>query len=269
MQYDPIKKDAGNIFSCCREARILFFFLLNMLLLRSWYVRREIRKWEGSAPAGASVLDAGSGFGQYVYFLSRLRGRYRVKGVDIKEEEVNTCERFFGGKRSQGRISFEIADLNTFTEPESHDLILCVDVLEHIKDDILVMENLCRSLRPGGMLIVSTPSDRGGSDVHVEGEDSFIGEHVRDGYGKEEISGKLLSAGFSRAETDYTYGKPGQLAWKLSMKYPIKLLNMGRIFFLLLPLYYLVTLPLALLLNFLDLRGEHESGTGLIVRAVK
>lgn len=269
MHYDPVKKQVGYIFNCCRPARILFYRLLDILLLRSWHVRKEIRKWARSAPGGASVLDAGSGFGQYVYFISTLRGRYTIKGVDVKEDEVEICERFFGTRQSGGRIRFEKADLTAFKEASSYDLALCVDVLEHISDDTGVMTNLCHSLKPGGMLLISTPSDQGGSDVHHEGESSFIGEHVRDGYGREDITTKLLSAGFSSVKVRYSYGKCGGLSWRLSMKYPIKLLNSGMIFFLILPFYYLIIFPFALLLNFCDLRTENRSGTGLIVKAIK
>lgn len=269
MQYDPVKKQVGYIFNCCRPARILFYKLLDLLLLRSWHIRKEIRKWARSAPQGASVLDAGSGFGQYVYFISALNGNYTVKGVDVKADEVETGERFFGTGHSGGRVRFEKADLTTFKEPSTYDLALCVDVLEHISDDTVVMTNLCHSLKPGGILLISTPSDQGGSDVHQEGESSFIGEHVRDGYGREEITAKLLSAGFSSVRVSYSYGKCGGLSWRLSMKYPIKMLNMGILFFLVLPFYYIVIFPFALLLNFCDLRTENKSGTGLIVKAIK
>ena len=269
MDYDPIKRVAGRVFNCCRSARILFFRLLDLLLLRSWHVRRVIREWERSAPPGAAVLDAGSGFGQYVWFVYRLRGKHNVKGVDIKDKEIALCNRFFGGGRPGGRMSFEGADLNTFSEPGAYDLVLCVDVLEHIEDDVRVMKNLCGSLKPGGLMVISTPSDKGGSDVHEEHDSSFIGEHVRDGYGIREIGDKLLSAGFSRVDARYTYRKWGQLSWKLSMKYPVMMLNAGRIFFLFLPLYYIATLPFALLMNFFDLRGGGGTGTGLIVKAWK
>jgi SAM-dependent methyltransferase len=269
MQYDPIKKQAGDIFSCCRPARVLFFRILNLLLLRSWYVRKEIRKWARTAPAGATVLDAGSGFGQYVYFVSRLRGNFPVKGIDVKQEEIDNCRRFFGSGKERPEIVFEKADLTTFVEPDSYDLILCIDVLEHIREDTAVMENLYKSLKKGGSLIISTPSDQGGSDVHQQGESSFIEEHVRDGYSVPEIEKKLGRAGFRKMESLYSYGKPGQLSWKISMKYPVKMLNRGKIFFLVLPFYYLVVLPVAMVLNLRDLNKKHQSGTGLIVRAVK
>lgn len=269
MQYDPIKKNAGKVFNCCKSGRILFYRLLNLLLLRSWYLRKEIKNWARSAPENASVLDAGSGFGQYVYFVSRLNSNFTIKGIDIKQEEIDICNRFFRREGESSRVIFENADLVAYSEPGLHDLILCVDVLEHIEDDVLVMENLFRSLKKGGMLIISTPSDKGGSDVHESGDDSFIEEHVRDGYSVEDIENKLQQAGFRRVESMYSYGKPGQLSWKLSMKYPIKLLNLGKVFFLVLPFYYLVTFPFSLLLNMRDIRKKHTSGTGLIVKAIK
>jgi hypothetical protein len=53
------------------------------------------------------------------------------------------------------------------------------------------------------------------------------------------------------------------------MKYPILMVNVSRLFFILLPLYYLVTFPVSLLLNYLDVNLEHRTGTGLIVKAWK
>ena len=102
-----------------------------------------------------------------------------------------------------------------------------------------------------------------------EHEESFIDEHVRDGYGVEEIDGKLREAGFSDIDIKYSYGAPGKISWKLSMKYPILLTNVSKLFLLVLPFYYLVTYPLCYLLNKADVRREHATGTGLIVKCRK
>jgi hypothetical protein len=67
----------------------------------------------------------------------------------------------------------------------------------------------------------------------------------------------------------YSYGTPGQISWRLSMKYPILMLNKSRLFFILLPFYYLIVYPFALILNLIDVRHPHASGTGLIVKAIK
>ena len=82
------------------------------------------------------------------------------------------------------------------------------------------------------MLLISNPSDQGGSDVKSESDSSFIEEHVRDGYNIKEIEQKLLSAGFSKVESKYSYGTPGKISWRLSMKYPILMLGSSKLFFI-------------------------------------
>jgi hypothetical protein len=141
--------------------------------------------------------------------------------------------------------------------------------MEHIEEDVQVFRNFVASMKPGAMLIISTPSDRGGSDVQGEGETSFIEEHVRDGYNIGDIEKKLKSAGFSRVEARYSYGSPGKISWKLSMKYPILMLGASKLFFIILPFYYIIAYPISYILNWFDVNGNHKTGTGLIVKAWK
>lgn len=268
MHYDPIKRSLGKVFNQSPASRKLFYFLLNVLLLRTWHIHRELRRWKRSAPSNPRILDAGSGFGQYSHFMSRLFPQSSILGVDVKDEQVADCNAFFSsiGKKD---VRFEIADLTRFRQPDTYHLVLCVDVMEHIEEDVLVLTNYCQSLKTGGMLLISTPSDQGGSDVHADGETSFIEEHVRDGYGVEDMRQKLAKAGFSRSEIRYSYGTPGKISWRLSMKYPMAMLNASQLFFILLPLYYLITMPFCLVLNWLDVRLSHNTGTGLVVKAWK
>lgn len=272
MQYDPIKRSLGRVFNATPGFRLLFYRLLNLLLLRSWYIRRELKRWASQQGEVADILDAGSGFGQYSWSLSKLGDDYRIFGVDVKEEQVEDCNRFFSKLGKGERVTFRMADLTSFSEPETYDLILSVDVMEHIEEDREVFRNFFRSMTPGGMLLISTPSDKGGSDAHEHSSDGvsgFIDEHVRDGYNREEIREKLEEAGFSNIECRYSYGKPGHISWLLSMKFPITMLNKSKLFFVLLPLYYLVVWPFACILNQMDVSMTHKEGTGLIVKAFK
>jgi len=270
MQYDPIKRMLGKVFNQSPWLRILFYKMLDLLLLRSWHVRRELKVTARLFPTSNPViLDAGSGFGQYSWFMGSLFRNASILAVDVKEEQVADCNAFFS-RMNRKHVRFEVADLTTFVRKEEFDLILSVDVMEHILEDEQVFRNFHASLKPGGRVIISTPSDQGGSDVHDhDHESSFIEEHVRDGYNISEIREKLKKAGFTRTEARYTYGKPGQLGWRLSMKYPILMLNGSKLFFLILPFYYLVTMPVALLCNFLDLKKNHTTGTGLLVVGFK
>lgn len=269
MQYDPIKRILGNVFNKTPFLRILFYRLLDLLLLRSWHIRRELRqlKKEGFKPG--DIADAGSGFGQYVYYLSRKYPGSRITGLDIKQEQVDDCNQFFTSIGKQGQVTFAYADLTSMDHREAFDLVLSVDVLEHIEDDRGVMKHIYKSLNPGGYLLISTPSDQGGSDVHHEHDESFIDEHVRDGYGVEEIDEKLRSAGFREISVMYSYGRPGKISWKLSMKYPILMAGASKLLLLLLPFYYLVVYPFCFFLNMADARGRHDTGTGLIVKCRK
>ena len=269
MQYDPIKEILGRQFNRHPLLRKLFYKLLNILLLRSWHVRKALRKINHSLQSKASVLDAGMGFGQYSWWMASEFPGWNITAADIKSEQVTDCNTFFVATGLDKRVHAVEADLVTWTPPGKYDLTLCVDVMEHIEEDRKVLHSFFKSLNAGGFLVISTPSDLGGSDVNSENEESFIGEHVRDGYGKEEITGKLNDAGFDTVSVSYTYGTTGSIAWRLSMKYPVIMLSASKLFFILLPLYYLAVMPFVLILNLLDLNINHTRGTGLLVVAEK
>ncbi|MBN1132525.1 MAG: class I SAM-dependent methyltransferase [Bacteroidales bacterium] len=269
MQYDPVKSSLGEIFNRTVFLRKLFYRLLDLLLLRSWHIRKELKalKREGFAPK--EILDAGSGFGQYVFFLARLFPGSRITGLDIKKEQIEDCNHFFEQTGFAERVGFHVGNLTVYRKEEAYDLILSVDVMEHIEEDTAVFKNFYKNLVPGGILLISTPSDQGGSDVRHDHDTSFIDEHVRDGYGTAEIRQKLSASGFSDIKIHYSYGDPGKLSWRLSMKYPVQMVNISKFFLLLLPVYYLLTFPLSWFLNCLDVRQNHETGTGLIIKCVK
>lgn len=273
MQYDPIKRSLGKVFNKNPFLRKLFYQLLDLLLLRAWHIRKELRKRSHAAPDVKAILDAGSGFGQYTYRMALWFRNAEIKSVDIKPEQIEDCNQFIQKAGLSNRVKFEMADLTQFLEPTKYDLILSVDVMEHIEEDVLVFRNFYASMKNGGLLLISTPSDQGGSDSHhdnhEEGAHGFIDEHVRDGYNISDIESKLKSVGFSKVEARYSYGFPGKISWKLSMKYPILLLGVSKVFFLVLPFYYILVFPFALVLNFIDLGMTHKSGTGLIVKAWK
>jgi SAM-dependent methyltransferase len=269
MQYEPIKKLLGRFFAGSLFMRKTLYFLLDLLLLRTWHVKKALRKIARQFPAEASVLDAGSGFGQYTWRMAKMNNLWKIKAIDINNEQVDDCNLFFEKSGLSDRVLFQTCDLTAFADINSFDIILSVDVMEHIEEDVVVFKNFYKSMKANGILLISTPSDKGGSDVHSDTEESFIDEHVRDGYGIEEITEKLSQAGFGKIEADYTYGKPGNISWQLSMKYPVKMLNISYLFFILLPLYYLIFFPVSIILNIFDLCLIHKTGTGLLVTARK
>lgn len=175
MNYDPIKERVSAVFETTPALQKLFYRLLDLLLLRAWHIQRELKQWGTLNQGAKQILDAGSGFGQYTYFMARRFPDAQILGVDVKEEEVANSRKFFE-KVGMDHVRFETADLTTFQHPDTYDLVLSVDVMEHIEPDVQVFRNICHSLKPGGMLLISTPSDQGGSDVQSEEDESFIGD---------------------------------------------------------------------------------------------
>ncbi len=206
MQYDPIKSSLGKVFNASPTLRVLFYKMLDILLLRAWHIKKEVQKVRSSLPRNAEILDAGSGFGQYSYFLAKKFPFSTITAVDVKEEQIADCNAFFGKLGLSDRVKFKVADLTRFREEEKYSLVLSIDVMEHILEDVEVFKNFSFSMKTGGVLLISTPSDQGGSDVHDDSDESFIEEHVRDGYNIEDITAKLKSAGFSEVYARYSYG---------------------------------------------------------------
>src|SRR5690606_11711109 len=219
--------------------------------LRSVFGKNEIK-----------IYDAGTGYGQYAYYMNKNLQPNKIYAVDVKENWINDCREFFSSKNLQN-IEFAVEDLTEINHDNRFDLIVCVDVMEHIHEDVLVFKNFYRALKPGGYLLINTPSIYGGSDVHGENEESFIGEHARDGYSKEELESKLHPAGFITYRSRYTYGFWGDKAWRLGIKYPMLMLNKSKLFFILLPFYYVVTLPFTLIMMFADYQMINPVGSGI------
>lgn len=263
MYYDPIKNIFAETIRKLPFLRILFYKILDLMFLRSWYVRRELKELrEKFSNTKIDIYDAGSGFGQYTYFMSKKLNPYNIFSVDVKQDWVNDCKNFFKQKKISN-VSFAVEDLTCINHQNKFDLIVCVDVMEHIQEDVIVFNNFYNALKKGGYLLINSPSIYGGSDVHDNEEESFIGEHARDGYSKEDLEAKLHPLGFSNYKSRYTYGYWGDKAWRLGIKYPMLLLNFSKLFLLILPLYYLLTFPFTLIMMNLDFRTENKTGSGI------
>ncbi len=269
MDYDPVKDRLVRRFERSTLLYRIFLGVLHVVFLRAWYVRDALRRALSAAPDGRPfrVLDAGTGFGQFTDWLLRSDGRVVVTAVDIKDDYLERLRAYLRRTGLGERCTVRHADLTDLHEEGPFDLVLSVDVMEHIEDDVTVFRHFARVLSPGGIVVVNTPSDQGGSGVQAEGDASFIGEHVRDGYSPEEIRGKLASAGLSIEDVRYTYGAPGSLAWRLLVAVPMRLLGRSFLFVPIVALWYVVALPVGLLLNAADLADRQSKGTGLLVTA--
>ena len=263
MYYDPVKNIFATAIRRLPFLRIFFYKILDLMFLRSWYVRRELKKLRIQfGKSKMEIYDAGSGFGQYSYFMSQKMSPSNIFSADVKEDWINDCKNFFSSHKLNN-VMFAVEDLTNISHQNKFDLILCVDVMEHIDNDVRVFDNFYTALKDGGFLLINSPSIYGGSDVHSDEGESFIGEHAREGYSKEDLEAKLHQIGFKTYSSKYTYGFWGDKAWRLGIKYPMVLLNVSKLFLIILPVYYLLTLPITLLMMAIDFSSENKIGSGI------
>ncbi len=263
MLYDPVKNIFANLIRRFPILRILFYKILDLMFLRSWFVRRELRKLRKQfGNKEISIYDAGTGYGQYTYFMSEKLNPNKILAVDVKEDWIKDCELFFAS-RNKKNVAFAVEDLTLIDHSQEFDLITCIDVMEHIEEDVKVFNNFYKALKFGGFLLINSPSIYGGSDVHDEHDESFIGEHARDGYSYEDLKSKLEPIGFSVYQSKYTYGYWGDKSWRLGIKYPMKMLNVSKLLLLVLPVYYLITFPFTFMLMMIDYKSENKVGSGI------
>jgi SAM-dependent methyltransferase len=239
------------------------------MFLRAWYVKRELSALRNEfGNERIEIYDAGTGYGQYSYFMLKKMKPCSIYAVDIKTDWIKDLEEFYKENKNEN-INLGIEDLTEISHENKFNLILSVDVMEHIEDDIKVFKNFYKALRPGGYLMINTPSNFGGSDTHDESDESFISEHARAGYSKEELESKLRSAGFEIYKFIYTYGFWGDIAWRLGIKYPMLMLNFSKVLFLFLPFYYLFALPFTFIFIAADYYADNKNGSGINLIARK
>ena len=102
-------------------------------------------------PAGArALLDAGCSWGYATRFFAARAAS--VAGIDLDAEAVAVARERYPS------IDFQAAPLEAIPHPdEAFDVVLCLDVLEHVSDEQRSLDELFRVLRPDGVLILTTP----------------------------------------------------------------------------------------------------------------
>lgn len=120
--------------------------------LRHFFHKRRIDSLVSLVPTPARVLDAGCGSGVLCRMLAN--NGCRVSGVDLLPARVAWC------KHLTPEGEFCSGDLRSFQMQEQFDVVICSEVLEHIRqaDRLLALQNLARHVKVDGVLIVTVPS---------------------------------------------------------------------------------------------------------------
>lgn len=111
------------------------------------------------------VLDYGCAHGHYTIPLAKEFIGHDFHGVDISERAVEAAQGW-AEKDHVKNVKFKVgsedylAGRSEMDDEKKYDVILAAEVLEHVRDWRLFLEMLASCLKPGGALIITTPSGR-------------------------------------------------------------------------------------------------------------
>ncbi len=166
--------------------------------------------WQKVAPyVGARVLEVGAGMGNMTRYLSACDA---VVATDIDEQHLDTLRATFEGNP---RVHVSRLDLGAPQVPaevgNGFDTVLCLNVLEHVEQDVDALRRLQHLLVADGRIVLIVPNLR-----NLFGEiDRAIGHYRR--YEQQELREKLEAAGFV-VERLSTFNFIGALGWYVNAR---------------------------------------------------
>jgi 2-polyprenyl-3-methyl-5-hydroxy-6-metoxy-1,4-benzoquinol methylase len=233
--------------------------------LRSYHILRTLRRL-GLLDRPVRVLEAGCGRGDLAIYLARRYPDWRIVGLELDPEKVERAQHV-ARQLGLANVEFRLGNLEHDLFDSEFDLILNADVLEHIEDDVTVIRNFCRALRPGGYALVTSPSIPQRKHLRtVYWREKRIGfhpsdyGHVRDGYSKQDLDEKFAAAGGRLVDCRYTFGFFGTLAFDLFFTIGDSHPN---------PVVFAFMFPWLMALSWLDLAFPTPTGSAILAVAQK
>jgi len=157
---------------------------------------------------GSHVLELGSGIGNMTQHLRRRRKSYVASDID-SEHLARLRVRF------EGRPNLEIRKCD-LCEPADFaplagrfDSVVCLNVVEHIENDLLAVRNIFSALRPGGRAVILVPQDQKAFGTL----DEVLGHYRR--YSEGQLRDLMQRAGFE-VETVLHFNRVTRPGWRFN-----------------------------------------------------
>lgn len=169
-----------------------------------WYNKWTFNKFKKFL--NGEILEVGCGIGNFTEELTKFG---KVWTIDINKEYVKQAK-----ERMHGKALVGLGDIEKnkyFFETQKFDSIVCLNVLEHIKDDNSALHNLFNLLDPDGKLILLIPAHQ-----FLFGEIDKAIDHFRR-YDKSKICSRLKEIGF-KIEISKKINFLGALGWFIAGK---------------------------------------------------
>ena len=158
-----------------------------------WRVRErvlleKIRELLGNRAHHARILDVGCGAG---LFFDALEQFGRVEGIESDPIAVAQSGRW------RGRI--HVGEVETFASGEPFDIILALDVVEHVPNPAIMLRHAARLLASNGWMVITTPAFNWLWTSHDR-----LNHHVKR-YTAREMRTLIRDAGLHPIDTQYLF----------------------------------------------------------------
>ncbi|MBP7866028.1 MAG: glycosyltransferase [Acidobacteria bacterium] len=181
-------------------------------ILKQLEQTRRLNAWmyrQIHAHVGERVLETGSGIGNLTTFFT---GRRSLVATDIDPAYLEILENRFGTRRNVTVRKLDIAAPEDFEPLRGQvDTVICLNVLEHVDDDLRALRHFHEVLPPGGKLILLVPWGR-----WLYGSLDRVLEHRRR-YTRKTLLGVCARAGFEVVNVK-RFNKIGVPAWFVNGK---------------------------------------------------
>jgi SAM-dependent methyltransferase len=164
-----------------------------------WFVarRRAVLSLLKNTGKKSKILDIGCAGGPLLNDLKQ-QGFENVAGADFSAEAVAKCE-------GRGLKAYQMDAHNLEFAPNSFDLLIASDSLEHLEFDEKALTNWYSILKPGGRIIVFVPAYK-----FLWSEQDVVNFHFRR-YTRTNLVAKMQKAGFNVTRKGY---------WNFSVFFP-------------------------------------------------
>ena len=137
---------------------------------------------------GQRILDVGCAIGNITQYYA---DRELVIGVDVVPEELEIARERFADKQFEAyQVDVSSEALLQFRSRQL-DTAVCLNVLEHVEDDVQALRNMRDTLVPGGHICLLVPVNK-----WLFGPMDAVDHHFRR-YTRQEINAKIAEAGLA------------------------------------------------------------------------
>jgi 2-polyprenyl-3-methyl-5-hydroxy-6-metoxy-1,4-benzoquinol methylase len=173
---------------------------------------QRFNRWMAQAVApdvGSQVLEIGAGIGNVTH---ALLPRDFYLASDVNPHYVDYLSNFAVGKPYLQVDRIDLEDGATFAPwAGKFDTVICLNVLEHVRDPLLALRNMHGALEPGGKLVLYVPQ----GPALFSSLDEVLGHRCR--YTKESLRRELEATGFE-VQSLRDFNRLGVGGWWLNGK---------------------------------------------------